>query len=569
MARAAVSATLARSGWRWAAILLSVVIAILRPDLPVTPLLLLTAYFVLSMVILVTSRRQPSPHVLALLDIVALSAATLAGGGQRSPINVIYLTTMLDVGSRMVVRQAGVLATGATLGYMLAAWIASAAEADAFDPTLAAARGFLFIAAALTSSSLGQAASLARLRATEANTLNTMMRLTTAASLDMEAVLETIIQQACKGVQADCGVILLHDGRDARESKGYGLLEGEVASLKESTKDDILCQQALAAGRVVSPTGHGCPVVAALHPKARAAACAPLILEQEVIGCLWVARRSGQTFSGAEANLLGLMGQQAALAVRNARFHALEKHTVAQLRAAEQAKTEFLSTVSHELRTPLTAIKASAGLLLDSGENTLTPTQMRLVRSIARNADRLSGMVGDLLDLARLQSGRLPLTCELIDIRPIIHSSVEAMRPLMEQKQQTVTVRLPHALPRLMADRRRLEQILTNLLSNAHRYTPPGGHVSVVVTEQDDTLEVSVADDGPAVPIDERDLIFERFYRGAAARRTEPGGAGLGLAVTRSLVELHGGSIGYREATGGGSEFYFRLPLNGPQEAEP
>jgi len=302
---------------------------------------------------------------------------------------------------------------------------------------------------------------------------------------------------------------------------------------------------------------------------ASTAACAPLALDHGALGFIWVARQEGPGFQAAETDLLGLMGQQAALAVRNARLHALEKRTVAELQAAEQAKTEFLSTVSHELRTPLTAIRASAGLLLDSGTDVLSPTQLRLIRTISRNTDRLSSMVADLLDMARLQSGRLSLTCELTDVRSSVRSCVAALRPLMEQKGQTIDLRLPSDLPRVMADRRRLEQILTNLLSNAHKYTPRGGRLAVEAGREGENVVITVTDNGPGVPNGERGLIFQRFYRGALARRGEPAGSGLGLAVARSLVDLHGGQIGYRDAAGGGSEFFFSLPLQGPTERQP
>jgi signal transduction histidine kinase len=325
------------------------------------------------------------------------------------------------------------------------------------------------------------------------------------------------------------------------------------------------------SGRVVvSPeTSQGQPsALAAASGSVTAWACAPLALAQGAIGFIWLARYRGPAFLQTETSLLAVMGQQAALAVRNARLHMLEKRTVVELQAAEQAKTEFLSTVSHELRTPLTAVRASAGLLLDSEADRLSPNQLRLIRSIARNTDRLSNMVTDLLDMARLQSGRLPLTCELIDLHPIIRSCVANLRPLMDRKEQVIDIQFPHDLPRVMADRRRVEQILTNLLSNAHKYTPRGGQMAVAVAHEGTSVVVTVTDSGPGVPGEERDLIFRRFYRGATVRRGEPSGAGLGLAVAKSLVDLHGGKIGYRDATGGGSEFFFSLPEQGPQENE-
>jgi signal transduction histidine kinase len=570
--RTAVFTALADSRWRWTALLLAIAIAALRPDLPVVPLLFLAGYFLLTAGLSALFHLALPPQALGLLDIAVLSCVVLTGGGERSPVYIVYLATALDVGSRVATGQAAGLAVVAAAGYALSAWGASLGGLYPFDAALAVTRGFLFLAAALTSSSLSQAANLARTRAAEADALNSMMRLAVAASLDMPGVLAAVVKQACRGLHADCGVAYLSgNGPDEPATTTCGLSSQEVA-VRRAAVDDTLCQQAMATGRVQVSTGImqtvGSPLVAAAGG-AVTVACAPLALDHGAIGFIWVARQRGSAFRQAESNLLGVMGQQAALAVRNARLHSLEKRTVAELQAAEQAKTEFLSTVSHELRTPLTAIRASAGLLLDADADTLSPTQLRLVRSISRNTDRLANMVTDLLDMARLQSGRLPLTCELIDVRPIVRSSVAALRPLMEQKDQTIDVRLPHDLPRVMADQRRVEQILANLLSNAHKYTPRGGHTAVDVAHEGANIVITVSDNGPGVPREERDLIFLRFYRGTTARRGEPSGAGLGLAVAKSLVDLHGGQIGYRDAPGGGSEFFFSLPLNGPQESEP
>jgi signal transduction histidine kinase len=567
-----VSSAWTNSRSRWAAIVLAIAVAALRPDLPLAPVLLLAAYFLLTAVLAGLFSLSLPPQALGLLDIAAVSAAVLASGGERSPVYVVYLATALDVGSRVATGQAATLAAVSGLGYALAAWGASLAGVYPFDAALAATRGFLFLAAALTSSSLSQAANLARTRASEADALNNMMRLAVAAALDMPAVLAAVVKQACQGLHADCGVACLSDSSAGEAAAAACGLGDDVDAVRNATVGDTLCLQAMTSGQVVvfsAAVAQEGSSLMALSGAVATAACAPLALDRNSIGVIWIARHKGPPFSQTEVDLLALMGQQAALAVRNARLHTLEKRTVAELQAAEQAKTEFLSTVSHELRTPLTAIRASAGLLLDSGAETLPPTQLRLMRSISRNTDRLSNMVTDLLDMARLQSGRLPLTCELIDVRPIVRSCVAALRPLLEQKAQAIDVRLPHDLPRVMADRRRVEQILTNLLSNAHKYTPRGGCMAVAVACEGTDVLVTVTDNGPGVPSEERDLIFGRFYRGAAARRGEPSGAGLGLAVAKSLVELHGGQIGYRDAAGGGSAFFFSLPLQGPKESEP
>lgn len=384
------------------------------------------------------------------------------------------------------------------------------------------------------------------------------------AGADLPRLLASLIDQACRDFTADQGVAyVLADGQSppALASHGVTLPAQDLAAALSAQG---CCSQHDPADS--HPNRH--PALADGGAPG-ATVCTRMVLESQTLGCLWLARTAGPAFSDVERQLLGLIGQHAALAVRNARLHALEQRALAELQEAEQTKSEFLSTVSHELRTPLTAIKASAGLLLDERSDPVSPTQRRLLGSIVRNADRLTHLVGDLLDMARLQDGQLPLTCTEIDVRTLARTCVAALRPLLDQKEQTIELHMPQDLSRIIADRRRIEQVLTNLLSNAHKYTPRGGHIAVEAANKGDNIRLTVSDSGPGIPPAERDLIFRRFYRGAGAQDGPVAGAGLGLSVARSLVELHGGSIACRDATGGGSAFDVILPVRGPGEAEP
>ena len=394
-----------------------------------------------------------------------------------------------------------------------------------------------------------------------------------AASPDTASVLQVIAEQVSKGLRGYVGVaVLCGPSHETTEVAAAGSDASQTSMLRQVAAADMICKK-VASGHVVE-TGEvtaevkSRSLLAANLGAARYYACAPLAIGQESMGSVWVARRAEPRFGQADANLLGLMGQQAALAVRSARVYDLEQRALADLRVAEQSKAEFLSAVAHDLRTPLTAITASAGLLSDSPTEPLSPLQQRLVRSIARNAGRLTSMVTDLLDLTRQESGRLTLTCELVDITAIVQASVSALRPLLDEKKQMVALHAQPGLPLVMADRRRVEQCLANLLSNAHRYAPPGGRIAITITAQVDTVTVAVSDNGPGVKLDERGHLFERFYRGSVGLRENPSGTGLGLAVARAMVDLHGGTIGYRTAAEGGAEFYFTLPIQGPEEPE-
>ncbi|MEW6231343.1 MAG: HAMP domain-containing sensor histidine kinase [Chloroflexota bacterium] len=238
----------------------------------------------------------------------------------------------------------------------------------------------------------------------------------------------------------------------------------------------------------------------------------------------------------------------------------LERTLAARLKELEQMKTDFLSTVSHELKTPLTTIKASAELLLAGGPGPLNPTQERLTRNMARNIERLSALVGDLLDMARLDEGKLSLSLQRVDLNEVIKDAAAAVAPLAESRGQRMQVNYyPDPAP-VVADRRRVEQVLINLLSNAHKFTPPGGHFALEVQEAGPNWLVSVSDNGLGIPRDELEHIFDRFYRGTEHK----GGTGLGLSIAKSLIELHGGKIWVESKVGKGSTFSVSLPKESP-----
>jgi signal transduction histidine kinase len=243
----------------------------------------------------------------------------------------------------------------------------------------------------------------------------------------------------------------------------------------------------------------------------------------------------------------------------------------------EQARAELLGVVSHELQTPLTAIKGALELVVDEDEGGLSRVQRRFLDTIDRNCARMIGLVGDLLDLSRMDAGRLELDSRPLDTPSIVAGSVAALANLFEQRHQSIQVDVPPETPPILGDRRRVEQILTNLLSNAAKYTPDGGEIEVTAgsVAQPETsagrVWIAVADSGPGIPEAEREQVFGRFYRGKDAGRRGETGSGLGLAIVRSLVELHGGEVrATAPATGSrarGARFVVDLPA-APDDSE-
>jgi len=231
---------------------------------------------------------------------------------------------------------------------------------------------------------------------------------------------------------------------------------------------------------------------------------------------------------------------------------------------SEMKVRQFVADASHELRTPLTAIRGYTELMRMTEH--FTPDGERSLARVQSQSERMTTLVEDLLLLARLDEGQ-PLKISDVDLTQLAIETVSDEKVMAPDR--IWQLELPDEPVVVRGDATQLHQVLANLLSNAHKYTERGGHIRVTAAEEGQAIRITVVDNGPGIPSEEEELIFTRFYRGSTARRTHTGGAGLGLAVAKSLVELHGGTIGYRAAQGGGSEFFFTLPLSGPQEAEP
>jgi signal transduction histidine kinase len=232
----------------------------------------------------------------------------------------------------------------------------------------------------------------------------------------------------------------------------------------------------------------------------------------------------------------------------------------------DRLKSEFLTVVSHELQTPLTAIKGALELVLDDDSGQLSRVQRRFLETIERNSTRLVGLVGDLLDLSRLEAGRVELEAQPLDTPSLVRGALAAVSNLFEARGTELRVDVPESVPPIMGDRRRVEQILTNLLANAAKYTPGGGVVEVTAASVNGHVTLSVADNGPGVPESERDIVFDKFYRGRDAQRRGEAGSGLGLAIVKSLVDLHGGSVRVEESAPRGARFVVELPRAGDED---
>jgi len=233
---------------------------------------------------------------------------------------------------------------------------------------------------------------------------------------------------------------------------------------------------------------------------------------------------------------------------------------VTREREIDRMKSEFVSMVSHELRTPLTSIKGYVDLLQADQVGTLNATQREFLNIVKANTDRLVQLINDLLDLSRIEARRIELQRQPLDLPRLVEGVVATLQPQLRAKQQELLLDLPPDLPPAWGDPDRVIQILTNLVSNAHKYTPAAGKITITARAQEAWVRVDVADTGIGLSREDQARLFSRFFRASSAARDVPG-TGLGLAITRSLVELHGGDIWVESAPGQGSTFSFTLPV--------
>ncbi len=297
----------------------------------------------------------------------------------------------------------------------------------------------------------------------------------------------------------------------------------------------------------------------------------PLMREEKVIGALMVARKKPGLFPTETVDLLQTFATQSVVAIQNARLFRDIEDQRSQLEAAnhrlqelDRLKSAFVSNVSHELRTPLTAIESLVDNMLDGVTGHLNHKQVRYISGVKESTDRLARLIEDLLDLSVIEAGKIELKRVSFSVSSLMREVAESLRPFAQDK--LIALQLPSTNGNLMAraDRDKITQVLTNLIANAVNFTPPYGTVELSVEPLNggDWLRMNIADTGPGIPDDEAEKIFDEFYQVGHPGRVKTKGVGLGLAISKKLVEMHGGTIGVKSVVGAGSTFYFTVPAH-------
>jgi signal transduction histidine kinase len=288
-------------------------------------------------------------------------------------------------------------------------------------------------------------------------------------------------------------------------------------------------------------------------PHLPAGMLAPLVREGKTAGLVLV-ERPEPDFSAVEREALERLADHAAAAAENTLLFQ-------QLRRANDAKSQFVSIVSHELKIPMTSIRGYADLLRQGMIGPVNDKQLEFLRTIMSNVDRMAALVSDLSDISRIETGRLRIEPAAVSAADAVRDAIAQMKPQFESRNQTVTADLPEDLPKMHTDPQRLMQILANLLSNANKYTPDGGRIEIRAAREGSLVRVTVRDHGIGMTEAEQARLFTQFFRGESDAVRDQPGWGLGLHVTKRMVEILGGTIGVESKPDHGSTFWFTQPV--------
>jgi PAS domain S-box-containing protein len=399
------------------------------------------------------------------------------------------------------------------------------------------------------------------------------------STLQLDTVLQQVVQMATEVLGESCTIHLIEEGKEHltpfatyHADPETGKSRWRVLRDNPTRIGDPASVVGLAAANgqpyLVKDARMEGPVKYADHLGIASFIAVPVIAKEKILGVLATSIMSPlRQFTQADLRLATALADRAALAIENARLYERERvlrHLLEglnrQIQEVNQRKSEFVTLVSHELQTPLTSMIGYIELLLEGQGGPLAKRQREWVGIIGDNADRLMALIDDLLDIARIEAGRIELKRTPLDLVPLIQEVARALRPQLEGKDQWFSLELAEALPAVVGDADRVRQILTNLLSNALKYTPSGGRITITARGDAGRVRVAVQDTGIGLAPEDQAQLFTPFFRAQNDATQGVGGTGLGLAITRALVELHGGAITATSAPGQGSTFSFTLP---------
>ncbi len=394
-----------------------------------------------------------------------------------------------------------------------------------------------------------------------------------SSTLDLQTVLDTIVARAVQLSGAYGGVIYEYEERlqEFHMRAAYRMAPEHLEAVRATPirlGEGAIGRAATTRGPVevidikdepesIAPQGR--PIFMRLGYRSLLAV--PLLREQRIVGGLVVWRQEAGSFPSEVVNLLQTFATQSVLAIQNARLFREIADKSQQLEAASQHKSEFLANMSHELRTPLNAIIGFSEVLLERMFGEVNEKQTEYLRDILSSGQHLLSLINDILDLSKIEAGRMELAPAPFDLPLALENALTLVRERASRHGIALGLEVDPRVGEIVGDERKIKQVLLNLLSNAVKFTPEGGRIGLKAVLTDGSVEISVSDTGIGIAPQDQEAIFEEFRQvgGDDARKRE--GTGLGLTLAKKFIELHGGKIWVKSEVGKGSTFTFALPV--------
>jgi len=392
------------------------------------------------------------------------------------------------------------------------------------------------------------------------------------ASLDVERALDLTVEWAMRMTGAAAGLLGVitpeEDGLIMHAIHGYGEELEKYRTEPWSLDRGILGRVARMGFPNMVLDVSDDPDYIAISEGTQSQLTVPVLRENRVIGVITLESDQPTHFDLEDLNFVVRLADHAAIAISNSQLYE-------EVKRANEYKSEFVSVVAHELKLPMQNIKGYGDLMSKGIAGELTDMQVQFLGVIRTNVDRMNTLVSDLLDISRIETGRMRLDLKPMPIQEVVEDVLRTVKRAIEEKEQTIEVDVPQDLPLVLGDKSRLIQILTNMVSNAYKYTPNGGHIRVQV--QQETINgreyaiCAVKDNGVGITPEDVARLGQKFFRASDQRVRDVPGHGLGLSIVKNLIQMHGGELRIESEVGVGSTFSFNVPLaNGvEQTAEP
>lgn len=366
--------------------------------------------------------------------------------------------------------------------------------------------------------------------------------------LDFEKLLNLLLDRCIEVMKAQIGAILIidEDTHQLYVKAVKGIDKKAIKEVKMKTGEELAGKVALTGELMII----------------QSIICAPLKSHNKIIGVVHIDKKEKHEFTKEEINLFKDALDIAGMVIEHTEMLRKDKESLEELKELNKIKTDFLSIVSHEMSSPITTILGYLTLMLRDRFGKLTDKQREIMDIVRSQSYRLSNLANDLLDLSRFEAGRIRIKKELVSLDRVIKRVIGALQQVINDKKIVLKTEIPENLPPVIGDESRIAQVLTNLINNAIKFVAKKrGEISIRVSEEPNFLQVEIADNGIGIPPDQLKKVFERFYQVEIMVSKDLRGAGLGLAISKQIIDGIGGEIwAESEGMGKGSRFCFTLP---------